>query len=192
MQQQRLASRVRVETIDPVVAQWPRGARQTARDVVRRYGLPHEETPSRLIWHYADPWKRVIAHRNGVLHQFPFPHRDYLEQTVNLRVPLERCSELAAFNGSVVVDRTRGEVTVHCSNEAANFLLINLAHDIALGKLTAAEARRACAGAAAAMRMRWPIPYTVGLNFTADVSLREAAGGAGDPDRPVRAMPVWR
>jgi hypothetical protein len=190
MQERLMAPLARITSLDPVVREWPRGSRRVAEEMVRSYGLPHEATQNLLIWHYADPWKQVVVHRTGALHRFPFQHRDYLEQTIDLRVPAERCGELALFNGSVVVNRTRGEVTVHCSSEAANFVLINLVHDIVLGKLSAREAREACASTAAALLMRWPVAHAAGLSFTPDTTLHEGGGVTADPDRMVLAMPT--
>jgi len=53
-----------------------------------------------------------------------------LEQTVSLRVPPERVAELAAFSGSLLVDRTRGELSSRCDSEEANFAAINLTYEI--------------------------------------------------------------
>jgi len=192
MRQQYSAALSRVSTTDGVVRRWSRGARRVAREIERRYDLPHEATDSMLVWYYSGLWKRTVVHREGVLHQFPVLHRDYLEQTIDYRVPAEKFSELAAFNGSVIVDRTRGELTARCSSEEANFLLINLAHDIVLGKRTPEEARRMCAGMATALRMKWPMPYTSDLLFTADVVVNEAAPDTSDPDRSMKVMPSWR
>jgi hypothetical protein len=66
-----------------------------------------------------------------------------LEQVVSYRVPLNFFEPLATFNGSVVPDRTRGELTAHCDREATNILALNLAHDIIRGNKTVAQAREA-------------------------------------------------
>jgi hypothetical protein len=52
---------------------------------------------------------------------------------VNYRVPLEKVADLVKYNGSLVIDRTRGELTVHCNNEQSNTLTVNIANDIVTG-----------------------------------------------------------
>jgi hypothetical protein len=48
---------------------------------------------------------------------------------------------LAVFDGSVLVDRTKGEMSARCEGEAANFLALNLADEIVHGKKDVATAR---------------------------------------------------
>ncbi len=117
-------------------------ARQVAREMIDRYGQPDEVTPSMLIWNDNGPWKQTIVHKDGVRHNFPAPHRDVLEQSVELDVPAASLDDLAAFDGSIVVDRTRGLVTVFGEREPMNFLALNLARDVAIGKRSPAEARK--------------------------------------------------
>ena len=45
------------------------------------------------------------------------------------------------FDGSIVVDRTRGEVAARCDSEAANVLGLNMVHELVTGKRTVQEAR---------------------------------------------------
>ncbi|HSH38363.1 MAG TPA: hypothetical protein VK993_06230 [Chthoniobacterales bacterium] len=44
-------------------------------------------------------------------------------------MPPEKVSELAKFDGSVIVERTKGEVIARCDMESANFLAINMMHE---------------------------------------------------------------
>lgn len=182
----------RVTEMGSVVKYWPYGAQRVARALVRRYGLPHEVGSMWLAWHYCGPWKRTVAHRDGALHRFPVVHRDYLAQTVDFRVPVEACGNLAAFDGSIIVDRTRGELTAFCASEEANFLLLNLANDLVLGKRTVAEARRMCASVWAARRVGWPMPSAAGLGFSAEPRTAELVTETGDPDQTLRVVPGWR
>jgi hypothetical protein len=64
-----------------------------------------------------------------------------LEQVIDYRVPPDKADDLIAFDGSVVIERTRGELSARCEGEEANFLALNLAHDIVTGKLDVAGAR---------------------------------------------------
>src|ERR1700730_5479015 len=49
---------------------------------------------------------------------------------------------LAVFDGSVLVDRTKGEMSARCEGEAANFLALNLADDIVHGRKDVESAER--------------------------------------------------
>jgi hypothetical protein len=48
---------------------------------------------------------------------------------------------LAEFDGSVIAERTAGEVSARCHDEHANFLALNLMHDIVTGAKNVEEAR---------------------------------------------------
>jgi hypothetical protein len=52
-----------------------------------------------------------------------------MEQFINYRVPPEKFDELAKYDGSVIVERTKGEISARCDKEGANFLALNLAND---------------------------------------------------------------
>ena len=62
-----------------------------------------------LIWYNNGPWKKTIVYRDTVKHNFPSPHTDGVEQFVNHETPMEKACELAAFNGSLVMNCTRGK-----------------------------------------------------------------------------------
>nr|WP_165767993.1 hypothetical protein [Virgibacillus indicus] len=109
--------------------------------IIEKYGVPQEATASRLIWHNNGPWKRTIVHRDAVPHNFPTPHPDFLEQTINYRTPVDLFDDIAFYDGSCYPDRTRGEVTAICDKEEMNMLSINLFNDIVTGKRTAEDAK---------------------------------------------------
>ncbi|WP_245314528.1 hypothetical protein [Sinorhizobium alkalisoli] len=61
------------------------------------------------FWHRPGPWKRVVATRVFFDHDSPAPHHDAVESVIDYRVPPEKVSD-AAFDGSVIVQRTAAEV----------------------------------------------------------------------------------
>jgi len=136
------ASPVAIETVDQIVSAWPDVPREVAQTVMGTYGPPQEATPSRLIWFNNRPWKRTILYRDVVQHDFPMPHPDLLEQFIDYQAPLEKFDELAQYDGSVIVERTKGEISARCDKEPMNFLAINLANDVATGARTVEEARQ--------------------------------------------------
>jgi hypothetical protein len=109
-----------------------------------------------LTWYGTGPWKRIVASREFYRHEFPAPHIDAVESFIDYRVPPDKFGPLAEFDGSVVVERTAGEVSARCHDEEANFLALNL--DYRRGK---------------------PTPYMEKLRF------KPGSGGTADPDHRV-------
>ncbi len=157
---------------------WPEKSREAAELVIEKYGEPDESTESQLTWHKPGPWKRIVASRTFHQHDFPAPHVDAVESFIDYRVPPERFSELARFDGSVIVERTAGEVSARCHDEEANFLALNLMHDIVTGMKTADEARAYYAKEFVDYRRGKPTPYMEGLRF-------EPGADTPDPDQRV-------
>ncbi|MEY9214542.1 hypothetical protein NI17_019275 [Thermobifida halotolerans] len=161
-----------------IIRDWPEESREAAQLVIDAHGEPHEATPSLLNWYGVGPWKRVTASRTFHEHHFPVPHIDSVESSVDYRVPPERCADLARFDGSVVVERTAGEVSARCHDEQANFLALNLMHDIVTGLRSAEQARNYYAKAFLDYRRKEPTPYMDRLQFRPD-------GNTADPDERV-------
>ncbi len=172
------ASPVAAETVDQVISAWPDVPREVAQTVMEKYGSPHEATASRLIWFDNAPWKRTILYRDVVQHDFPMPHPDLLEQFIDYQAPLEMYDELAVYDGSVIVERTKGEISARCDKEEMNFLAINLANDVAIGERTPDEARQFYAETAMAFMEGTSDPYVEGFVFEVP------EGDTADPDEP--------
>lgn len=166
------------EAVRSMIADWPETSREVAHTMIARYGAPHEATSSMLVWHGNGPWKHTILSRDPVPHRFPMPHDDVLEQVIDYRVPPDRFDELAAYDGSVIVERTKGEMSARCDKEDMNYLALNLAHDVATGRRTVEEARRFYAETARAYMNGERPPYTQGLQF------QVPRAGTADPDQP--------
>ena len=156
---------IHMETVEAIVANWPQMSKSAVKEIVGKYGPPNEAMDSRLIWYNTGPWKRTICYRDEVPHLFPNPHSDVLESVINYQVPPEMFGELAKFDGSVIVERTKGEVAARCDMEAANFLSINLMHEIVTGKRTAEQARDFYTETSTAYVMGDSSPYVEGFVF---------------------------
>lgn len=74
----------------------------------------------------------------------------------------------------MVVNRTRGELSARCHDEEANFLALNLAHDVIEGNRSVQEAREYYAHEFLAHRKKDPTPYMEELRFEPN--------GRRDPD----------
>lgn len=81
-------------------------------------------------------------------------------------MPTDKITPLAEFDGNVVVERTAGEVSARCHDEQANFLALNLMHDIVTGAKSVREARNYYTKEFADYRRKEPTPYIERLQFT--------------------------
>lgn len=148
-----------------IIESWPEESREAAGLVVEKYGEPSEATESMLVWHESGPWKRIVATKVFYEHNFPAPHIDAVETFIDYSVPTEMFNSLAVFDGSVVVERTAGEVSARCHDEEANKLALNLMHDIVTGDKTVEEARDYYAKEFLDYRRGKPTPYMGELRF---------------------------
>jgi hypothetical protein len=159
------------------IQSWPKEAKKSAEMMIQKYGQPDEITAMRLVWHDNGPWKRTIVTKEETDHAFPMPHKDVLEQVIDYRVPTDKVDDLAAYDGSVIVERTKGELSARCDKEEANFLALNLANDVATGKKSVEEARAQYAQTIENLMAGKKDSYVQSLQFTAQ---RPAA----DKDKP--------
>ncbi len=155
---------------------WPRDHREAVAKMTKKYGPSDEVTSSMVKWNNNGPWKRTIIYKEEWKHNFPKPHKDYVEQYIDYKAPADRFDELAEYDGSVIVMRTGGELAGRCDKEEMNFLAINLADEIATGKHSVANARAFYAKTAVEFMSGTSSPYTEKHLFNV------AKAGTGDPD----------
>ena len=144
---------------------WPQTTQGFAIELIGQYGLPQELGARRIAWYHNGPWKRTVLYRDTVTHNFPVPHQDVIEQTVNYRVPAEKVSDLVSYNGSLLIDRTCGELSCRCDSEAANTLSLNIADDIVKGERTVDQALGYHAQVFRGMQIGESEPYPKQLRF---------------------------
>ena len=168
--------------MDPMMRGWPKASRDAVMYMTNKYGAPMHMTEHSAMWGTTGQWKRTIVYNYEVKHDFPAPHTDVMQQWIDYKTPLDKYDDLAMYDGSVVAERTNGELSARCDKEAANFLAINLAHDIVTDKRTPDDARRMYAEQIMAMMAMRPAPYTERLMFTPMMS------GTMDADRPAMGM----
>jgi len=160
---------------------WPMASQMAAKDMMGKYGKPDEMTPTMLVWNNKGPWDKTVVFKKEYQHNFPMPHTDLLQQWISHKVPTNKLDELAKYDGSVVVERTTGMISARCDKEGANFLALNLAHDIIMGKRTVDEAREMYGAEIMKMKAGQMTDYTKGLMFSAEMN-------AADPDVPLKKM----
>ena len=165
-------------SVQGAVSSWHPAAQEAVQFMTQKYGPPAEMTATMAVWHKTGPWKRTIVYAQEVPHHFPMPHPDVLEQFIDYRMPPEMFDEIAMYDGSVIVERTKGEMSARCDKEGANFLAVNLANEIATGKRSVEEARRMYGEQIKMMKAGQMTPYTSGLMFTPPPS-------GNDPGQPI-------
>jgi len=175
---------VPMATAAAIVDKWPEVPKKAAEKLLEHYGAPHEATPTKLFWYRIGPWSRIELTADEAVHNFPTPHTDYLTQWVDYPVPSDKASALVEFDGSVIVDRTLGQIGARCDHEAYNTLTLNLAVEIIQGQRTVEDARRFYAETAAAFVMGRTAPYAEGLLF------EPPTGHSADPDESIISMPM--
>ena len=166
--------------VDSILMNWKEQPRDTARALIAKYGAPHEVTQSRMIWYNNGPWKRTELSNAEIPHNFPAPHNDMLEQVIDYRVPPEKTMDVLAYNGSILIDRTRGEMGARCASEELNIMALNLAHDVITGQRTPESARDTYTTAATQFTQGIGSPLNEKLQFIT------AVGPTADPDQPMR------
>jgi hypothetical protein len=159
-----------------IIRNWPEESREPAQLVIDQHGEPDEATETQLTWHKRGAWKRIVATKAFYHHEFPAPHIDSVESFIDYRVPVDKFTPLAQFDGSVICERTAGEVSARCHDEQANCLALNLMHDIVAGKKSVEEARAYYGKEFLDYRRKQPTPYMEKLRF------KPGDRSAADPD----------
>ena len=177
------ASRAEVETI---IENWPAAQKNVGRQMIEKYGPPNEATLSKLFWYGNGPWKRTELSRDVVTHNWPTVHSDFLTQVIDYRVPPEMFHLIAMFDGSILCDRTRGEVSARCDSESANVLGMNMVHEIVRGKRTVEDARNTAVESTVAYNLGRSAPYAERLLFEVP------QGGTEDLDESMISGAVLR
>ncbi len=164
---------------EQVIAKWKPTPKEVAQRMVAKYGQPQEVTENRLVWHNNGPWKYSELVNEEIAHDFPMPHKDALYQAVNYKIDPDKADELLQYDGSVILERTKGEIAARCDKEDANFLAINLAHDVATGRRSVEDARKFYADSMMAfMKENKKNDYLTGFRF------QVAKTDQGDRDKP--------
>lgn len=164
---------------EQVIGKWKATPQEVAKKMIAQYGQPDEVTAERLIWHNNGPWKYTELVNEEIAHDFPVPHKDALYQAINYKVDPAKATDVLAYDGSIILERTKGEIAARCDKEEANFLAINLAHDVATGKRSVEDARKFYADTMMAMmKENKKNEYLEGFTFSVP------SGDQGDRDKP--------
>jgi len=156
---------VAADEVQRIIEQWPGPQKNIAEQMIAKYGYPNEATPTKLFWYNNRPWKRTELTSDHVVHHWPTVHTDFLTQVINYRVPADKFDDVAKFDGSILLDRTKGEAAGRCDSESANVLGLNMVHEIVTGKRTWQEARHISEESTVAYNLGRSAPYAERLLF---------------------------
>ena len=156
---------VPAEEVERILENWPVPQKNVAKQMIAKYGYPNEATPTKLFWYHNGPWKRTELVRDHVVHHWPTVHTDFLTQVINYRVPPDKFDDIAKFDGSILLDRTKGEAAGRCDSESANVLGLNMVHEICTDKRTWEDARRISQENTVAYNLGRSAPYAERLLF---------------------------
>lgn len=134
-------NKVASDKANSLTSGWPQASITAAREMIEKHGDPQEVTSEELIWRNVAPFKKIVVHKTVYNHKFPLMHQNSLEHVVDYRAPVSKIDDIWRYNGSIVLDRTKGEMSSFSDNEAANILALNLAHDVMMGKRGSDNAR---------------------------------------------------
>lgn len=169
------------ETSDdqPNLEGWNQDHKDAVKMMTDKYGKPNESTPNMVVWYNNGPWKKTIIYKEDIEHHFPKKHTDYVQQYINFKTPVSKYTDVTTYDGSVMLERTKGEMSARCDNEPMNFLALNLANEIVTGKRTVKDAREFYAKTAMESMAGKKSDYTEKLLFNTSNK------NTGDPDEPM-------
>lgn len=133
--------KVSLTYLNKIAPNWPVASQSAAREMIEKHGMPTEKNQDMLIWKNIAPYKRIVVYREEVQSNFPILHQDVLEHVVGYNVVPERADDVLQYNGSISLNKTRGEISAFSEKESMNILSLNLANDIFQGSRSAEQAR---------------------------------------------------
>jgi len=120
---------------DEIVADWPEASRLMAKAMIERHGRPDRRDEDALTWLGLYDGRRTVVHRGS-------GGGGSVEQVVTYKVPEKKIGDLQSFDSRIVVDRSDAELSVRSDSVRTDFLVLNLAHEIASGFRSVESARR--------------------------------------------------
>jgi hypothetical protein len=156
----------RRELAEATISQWSNLSALSAKRLIEEYGTPDEVFADHLVWIDNSPWRRtvVVNVRPGFI-TLGAGDVGVVEQAVNYRLTPKQAVDVAAFDGRVAFDPRSGRLSSRADKEEHNFLRLNLADDVAAGRLSPEAARKSYASIVSFEEAGKNSPYVLGLRF---------------------------
>jgi len=114
------------DKVEEITAQWPALPKRIAEMMIEKHGQPHRRDGNALTWLGLYGGRRTVVHRAN-------PEGGVVEQTVRYKVPEGKVAELEKLDPRLKIDRESSELSAMSDSLRTDFLLLNLAHEVASG-----------------------------------------------------------
>jgi hypothetical protein len=153
-------------TTDEIMKEWSVTPRITAQQIRSKYGEPSEGSMQMLAWENKEPWKRIEVRNEEVEHKFPKKHTECATFTLEHSFSPDKLKDLSELNGSILVDKTKGQIHVRAKDEQTAITEINIANNVAQGMLSLEEAKQLAAQEIQKVEQALPSQYSQKLMFS--------------------------
>jgi hypothetical protein len=155
----------RRELAEATVSHWSDLSRLSARRLMEEYGVPDEVHADSLVWRNNGPWRRTVVSNVRPMTAEDPAVQDVVSQTVKYALNRGQSLDLLRFDDHLTFDPRTGELSSSADREAHNYLRLNLADDVAHGRLRPDQARDSYASLVNYERSGKTSPYLLGLRF---------------------------
>lgn len=111
------------EKAESIISSWPDLSRRTAEMMMEEHGKPSKVEADTLTWHGLYRGRKTVVYRSNP--------EGVIEQTVAYRVPEKKVGEIQLLDKRLKVGAS--ELTAVSDSLRTDFLLLNLAHEVASG-----------------------------------------------------------
>src|SRR3569832_2119225 len=125
----------RKEVAEATVAHWSDVSRLSARRLMEEYGVPDEVHADSLVWNNNGPWRRTVVNNVRPMTSDDPVTQDVVSQTVKYNMNRNQSLDILRFDERVGFDPSNSELSSSSESEAHNYLRLNLAVDVAQGRL---------------------------------------------------------
>jgi hypothetical protein len=155
----------RRELAEATVSHWSDLSRLSARRLMEEYGVPDEVHADSLVWRNNGPWRRTVVSNVRPMTAEDPAVQDVVSQTVKYALNRGQSLDLLRFDDHLTFDPRTGELSSSADREAHNYLRLNLADDVAHGRLRPDQARDSYASLVNYERSGKTSPYLLGRRF---------------------------
>ena len=156
----------RKEVAEATVSHWSDVSRLSARRLMEEYGVPDEVHADSLVWNNSGPWRRTVVNNVRPMAADDPVTQNVVSQTGKYNVNRSQSLDILRFDDHVGFDPANGELSSSSAAEAHNYLRLNLADDVAHGRLRPDQARDSYASIVNFEKAGKTSPYLLGLRFS--------------------------
>ncbi|HXT02185.1 MAG TPA: hypothetical protein VN915_16045 [Elusimicrobiota bacterium] len=156
----------RREIAEATISHWSDVSRLSARRLLEEYGVPDEVHADSLVWDNNGPWRRTVVSNVRPMTADDPVTQQVVSQTVKYNMNRGQSLDILRFDEHLGFDPVTGELSSSADREAHNYLRLNLADDVAHGRLRPDQARDSYASIVKFEQAGKTSPYLLGLRFS--------------------------